>query len=330
MNCKACGLPLEPEDTSCRACGALAVADDDIWRAARAGEEPTQVMPAVASRGALEAADEKHELAAAPPASAPPASVPSHQPVPSQQPVPSGKPVAFGPGSGQGKPGTRRPLVVGVIVGAAVMLAVLAGGFAVAGGLADLFAVSDQTTAASDSSPDPTAAPTEESGATGAPPPQPQPAAELEGFSCSPRELKAPEPGRWRLYRGEFGPRGRFDYLRLKLRRDGDHEETAGVAAELMAPGDVAARHGIEAPSGADVALVVAFHGPVSIGGSWGAQPGYGALRGFRIARGQDGTVYAVLGVRGSGCFTLSGGSWDAGQLDSPTDITLEVEKAGS
>lgn len=149
----------------------------------------------------------------------------------------------------------------------------------------------------------------------------------VAGTSCEVRELSAPASGRWRLWRTEFGQRGRGDYLRLKLRGEGDHEQTATATAQVIALDQVAQAYGLEPPTEGDVALVVSFNGPVTIGGGWGAAPRYSGLRSFRIARGREGNVYAVAGVTGSGCFSVSGGAWDSGAPANATDITLEIER---
>ncbi len=314
MVCSNCGQELEADQLSCPACGALTVRDDPVWLAATADDPPTVVMPAVPARAAADSPEPDptseqvaatSDVAAAPVAgpaaidrSPPPAAASRSVAVPSP-----GRHMSFA---------SRRPFVVGAAAGAIVVAVVAIVLIGASGALSGLFAAPDAT--------------------AGAPPGELEESTPLpmgEGsvasgeFSCSPREVTAPSNGRWRLYRAEFGPRGNFDYLRLKLRREGDHEQAPAVIAELVAPADVAPRFGVEAQPGGDIALVVAFNGPVGIGGSWGANPGYGALREFRIARGQEGRVYAVAGVSGQGCFTLSDSGWDAGE----TAITLEIQK---
>ena len=293
----------------CRACGALNVVDDEIWNAARTQDEPTEVMPAVAPEDAVEDSDgtsRRPELEpSAPVVESPAVFAPTSE-----------SPIIIEPPARRRLSGSRRELVLGGVFGAAAVIAIIIGSFATAGIIGNLFAAPGSTEVAS---------------AEGSPTPSPltelAPAAEIGGASCSPRQLAAPAAGRWQLYRAEFGQRGGFDYLRFKLRRDGNHEESARLTAELLAPDEVVSRYGIEAPSDADVALVVAFEGPVAIGSSWGANPRYGALREFRVTRAGNGNVHAVLALAGDGCFSLSGGGWESGELSSPTDITLEIQK---
>ena len=145
-------------------------------------------------------------------------------------------------------------------------------------------------------------------------------------FECAPRAVSAGSPGRWRLVRAEYGPRDTFDYLRLVLRREGDHEQTPGLEASIVERDDVTDAYGVDNVPEGDVAVVIAFSGPVDIGGSWERSPGYGALRGFRIQRGREGQVHVVAGVRGEGCYRLLPGSWT--NVDARTaEVTLEIQK---
>lgn len=105
------------------------------------------------------------------------------------------------------------------------------------------------------------------------------------------------------------------------MRREGDHAQAPQVTAELAAPGDVQSRYEVDVPAG-DQALVLAFNGPVGIGGPWGATPNYRGLREFRVSRGREGNVFVVVGVAGSGCFAMSGG-WDADE----SEIRIEIER---
>lgn len=152
-------------------------------------------------------------------------------------------------------------------------------------------------------------------------------AADGEQASCAPRTLEAPIAGRWTLYRAEFGSRSGHDYLRLKLRRVGNADAAARVGAELVPPAEVPARSGLETPSGADVALLVRFDGPVSIPGRFGGRGG-GSLGEFYIARGSGDATYVVAAVNGRGCFRLSGGSWESGDAADNVEIVLEIERS--
>lgn len=297
MECRACALPLKPGQTTCDACGEVNddIADDDFEGEDLAGAESaadaqTQILPAVgAQKPAPSAHPDDLDTRTVPRIAAPLAWRPSMV--------------------------NWRPLLIGAATGAAVVLAVLIAVVVAGGGLSGLFAAPGSTPGAHAS------APATQASAT------PVAATEVTDFSCTPRQLSAPGAGRWRLFRTEWGQRGNFDYLRLKLRPDGQHAESAVVNAELLAPADVPGRYGLDAPSDGDIALVIAFDGPVGIGGPWGGRAGYSALRDFRIARAQDGRVHAVVAVRGQGCFRLSGGAWESGDANSPTDVTLEIQK---
>jgi hypothetical protein len=74
-------------------------------------------------------------------------------------------------------------------------------------------------------------------------------------------------------------------------------------------------------------AVVVAFDGPVQIGGPWGARPNNAALREFQITRGREGRVYAVVGVSDPGCFGVSTGNWESDSSADTTEITLEIQR---
>jgi hypothetical protein len=148
-----------------------------------------------------------------------------------------------------------------------------------------------------------------------------------EGFACSQQSFSAPGPGKWRLYRTEFGRRGQSDYLRLKLRRDGGHEQAAAVTAEVLRPEEVSARYEFEPPGDAESVLVVAFNGPVNTGSSWNAHPGYGALRGFEVKRGRESNVHVVVAAAGDGCFRLSAGGWEQGRMDDQMDIAVQIQR---
>jgi hypothetical protein len=145
-------------------------------------------------------------------------------------------------------------------------------------------------------------------------------------FACAPQAITAGRAGRWRLVRAEYGPRDNFDYLRLNLRREGDHDQTAELQVQVVSRDDVSDSFGVDAAPDGDLALVVAFTNPVDISGSWARTPGYGALRGFRIQRGREGRVYVVAGVRGDGCYRLNGGSWTSSDAGA-ADVTLEISK---
>lgn len=315
MTCSSCGVPLVPGEAVCPECGAFVTADDGP-RVAITADAPTEVMPAVRPPAAdpptLELPTTDRQAQVQPLTDVeqfPPAPVLSSPAPPPTPPAPAE------PRAGRRWPGSRRQVLAGAITAAVIVFAVLIGAYALGGGFAGLAPLPASTPTASDPV------------GGGSPTTSEQPVQEpVADFSCSPRQLSAPATGRWRLYRAEFGPRDRFDYLRLQLRREGDHEQAATVSAEVIAAAEVSGRYGIEPPSGSEVALVVGFNGPVGIGGPWGASPGYGALREFRVARGQEGRVFVVAAVSGQGCFTLSGG-WDAGQMNSPTAIILEIEK---
>ena len=294
MNCRVCGTPLDVSDTRCASCGALAVADDELWQAARAADEPTQVMPAVERPSEPIVTDSPptagYAALPAPPQTAPPA----------VEPAPAIPPPAVGPPSVLvRRPGGMWREVMIAAIGGALALLVLAGVWVVVNRPSS----SPEAVAASETA--------ESSAVPGA----------VAGVSCAPRSLSATSTGRWRLYRAEFGPREQVDSLRLLVRRDGDHELVPQVTAELVAPGDVQSRYEVEMPAG-DQALVLAFNGPVGIGGSWGATPNYRGLREFRVTRGREGNVFVVAGIVGSGCFALSGG-WEGDE----SEIRIEIDR---
>lgn len=153
-----------------------------------------------------------------------------------------------------------------------------------------------------------------------------EPTAPGQQVSCEPRTVDAPAGVRWTLYRAEYGSRAGHDYLRLKLRRAGDADGAARVAAELVPVGEVAARSGLEPPAAGDTALLVRFDGPVDIPGRFGGR-GQGSLGEFTIARGDGGSTYVVAAINGRGCFSLAAGAWDEGQTADQADIVLEIER---
>jgi hypothetical protein len=307
MECPAYGSPVEPGQPTCQTCGAQ-IAGEESGHSAANIDPPTEVLPSVASSGAADEFDAKTS------SDLPTTAI---ELPPAVDRLPAGPAVIERSADGRSSSVAWRQLVVGALVGGAVVLAFVVGAWAVSGGFAGLFGAQPPGSPASAAG----------SGEPSAPPSTQQtPGAEAEGFGCTPRQLTAPGGGRWRLYRAEWGSRGNFDYLRLKLRHEGRHEEAATASVEVLAPADVSGRYGIEAPAEAEVALVVAFNGPVGIGAPWGGRGGGGALREFRIARGLEGRVHAVVGVRGQGCFRLSAGGWEAGEM-KPTDITLEIQK---
>jgi hypothetical protein len=308
MECPVCDSPVEPGQPTCQTCGAQ-IAGEESGHPAANIDPPTEVLPAVASIDAVDEFD-AHTSSELPTTQV--------ELPPAVDPLPAA-PAVRERGEGGGRPSVaRRQLIAGALVGGAVVLAFLIGVWAVSGGFAGLFAApAPGSSASATGSGEPSASPST----------QQAPAAETEGFSCTSRQLTAPGGGRWRLYRAEWGSRGNFDYLRLKLRHEGRHEEAATASVEVLAPADVAGRYVIDAPAEAEVALVVAFNGQVGIGAPWGGRGGGGALREFRVARGQEGRVHAVVAVRGEGCFRLLGGAWEAGEMNNQTDITLEIQK---
>jgi hypothetical protein len=156
-----------------------------------------------------------------------------------------------------------------------------------------------------------------------------QPAADVpagaDQLSCASSSLASPAPGRWELYRAEYGSRGDHDYLRLKLREDGATDGTAHVVAELLAPAEVSERYGLAPPGPSDLALVVGFDGPVHIPGAFGGR-GRGALREFTISQAGD-AVFVVAAIDGSGCFSLVADGWDTEQPGRQVDIVIEIER---
>lgn len=305
MHCSTCGEPLDPAETRCPACGALASDNDEIWRAARAADAPTQVFPAVPpveAAAALQPEPAEPVHAAAPP--------PQITPPPAADWADQGA-IAV-PAPQRRMPQLSREVVLAAVAGTLVVLAllgvVLSRGVP-AGNPTNAGVATDAPTGSADS------------GASATPAGEP-----LAGFSCERREIAASQSGRWRLFRAEYGPRGEFDYLRLQLRRAGDNDQAASMIAELVPVADVAERYEVAAPAG-DAALVVTFNGPVEIGGGWGANPNYPGLREFRVTRGREGLVYVVAGVGGRGCYALDGGGWDSGEIAETTDITLELQR---
>jgi hypothetical protein len=309
MDCSACGEPLEPEQTTCRACGALAIGDVDELRDITQTDAPTQVMPAVKLPDGSGAPDGD--------GTAPVFVPPLDAPIASSDPLPAVTPTVLESRRSRYRRFHWRETALAALTGAGATLAMVIAVMVVADVLARLKSQPESAPGAAlaaDATPQPEAEP------------MATPTPMTDANACAPRQVSAPEPGRWRIYRAEFGPRAHFDYLHLKLRRDGGHEQAASATAELMTPADASARYGVETPSGADLALVIAFEGPVSIGGPWGARPEYGALREFRVVRSTDGAVRVVLAVNGRGCFGLSGG-WQGGDAGADADISLQIEK---
>jgi hypothetical protein len=156
--------------------------------------------------------------------------------------------------------------------------------------------------------------------------PTPGPAAPDGSFRCEAQMVRAPEFGTWQLFRASFGTRQAFDYLTLHLRQTGRANDSARIRAELIAPGDVPGRYGVDAPPG-DTTLVISLDGPVRIPGSFGGRPGHQALQQFEVVRGDDGAVHVVAGISGSGCFAMLAEDWQAGSTPRTTEVTFRIER---
>lgn len=299
----------------------MVVAEDPILDAARADDPPTEVIAVVHAPPATGDATGTHDTDPGPAGAG---STPPKAAVQEAGPEPPPAPPIAAPAQGAALTPSvlvrRRPA-------AALPMRVIVGGLAVALVVATLVGGGIPGLIASRATPDEPVGSVQPSDQASA---VPDPSADErlpQGFACSPREVTAPSSGRWRLYRTEFGPRGGHDYLRLLMRREGDHESTATGSAEVLPPSEMAARFGVEAPADVEHALVIAFNDAVGIGGQWGARPGYGALRAFQVSRGDGGNVLAVVGINGSGCFSLSAGAWDADPQAGTTELTLEIQK---
>ncbi len=301
MNCSYCQLPLAPGEVVCPNCGALTASIQKTeGEGVPTADPPTEVMPRVQVPG-VQTPAEPLPLVAPPPDPGPPQSA-------RIEPSPTSPSVAAA--TSPRRP-TRRGMMLAGLGGAAVVLVLAIGAIAIG----HLGRPGPDAAQALDA--DATAEPMQSAASN-------PPAQDGQEIGCEARELASQGSGRWRLYRAEYGNRAGHDYLRLKLRRESNEGDAAAMTAEMLPTGEVAARYGIDGPDNADAALVIAFRGPVGIGGPWGANPGYRALRSFQVAKSGDATV-VVVGVGGEGCFGLSETGWTEG--GAAADITFDIER---
>lgn len=303
MNCAACGTPLAHGYVACPACGMPASPAPDAQMTEPhhdPADRPTESMPAVLLPDREgEPEPRQDHIALAPPLPAPV--------------------MAAAPRRRRG--GGRRDVVVGALLGTLGALVLIVGAIV----LGNLNAL-DGPDAIGRNSPSPL--PAGVAGATGpATAGATEPAAQADGtLSCEPQQISAPGPGRWLFHRANYASRGGRDSFVLNLRRDGDADDTAAVRAELVAPGEVPARYGLDAPAGSDAALVLVLDGPIRVAGPFGDRPGYRTLERFDVVRDGSGTVHAVLALRSNGCFAISAPDWQAGQMPDSTQLTVEIE----
>ena len=144
-----------------------------------------------------------------------------------------------------------------------------------------------------------------------APPPSPTPSRPPPaGYSCDPQTLSAPAAGRWTLATITSGTRAPYDSFILNLVRSGASTGTVVVEAQLVAPDQVPVLYGVDPPAAGDIALVVLVHQPLKVSVELDKLPDYRSLKSFYDVGTSDGAI-AVLGIAGSGCFSLHQQGWD-------------------
>jgi len=142
-------------------------------------------------------------------------------------------------------------------------------------------------------------------------------------FVCAASTLSASAPGNWKIIGALASRNSGADTLRLEL-QSGASGSPASVAADILSPDQVQPTYGVPGPSSGDVAVVLAFNDAVTLVAPFGSGVGYRTLQEFQIYR-TGGHVLAVVGVKGSGCYSLTSEAWTSGSASTPT-LTIAIE----
>jgi hypothetical protein len=164
----------------------------------------------------------------------------------------------------------------------------------------------------------------------GAPTDPPATPARDAPVACEAQRVSAPDSGAWRMAtrRGDIALSGQGSATRLLLRiyRAGSTDDAASVGVEALSAAEVEARYGAAPPGGAEAALVVTFSPEFRMSGRSFELGRVGAVDGVLITSTDDGIV-GLVGLRGSGCFSLRAPGWEDGPADRSAEIILDVER---
>lgn len=148
--------------------------------------------------------------------------------------------------------------------------------------------------------------------------------------TCAAQAVAAPEEGAWRLAarRGDIQLTSEGNVTRLLLRasRGGSADDSARVNAELLGAAEAETRHALAPPGGAEAAIVVTFSPEFRMSGRSFELGRVGNVAGAFISSADDGLV-AIIGVGGSGCFSLRAPAWEEGSAGRSADIVIDVER---
>ena len=148
-------------------------------------------------------------------------------------------------------------------------------------------------------------------------------------FTCEgPKGARDPRDRGWRLYGVYWAEREGYDRVTLRLVPDPSLDgKVARVVVETVSLEELDGLD-LPAPAEGELAIVVRFSPAVALTRALEGALEKSAVRSLTTLIGEDGRVYAVLGVVGDGCTALQVPMWDDPSTpDMPfVDVTVDVQ----